>query len=134
MKLKELFEMSQAELVTAEHIIEKLFKSLKLDVVWTTHFKERVTDREESVSRAELTQAFKKLQRKYSKRLKDARDHKEEFVAVLKDLSSNLNIPFVIDFDKTNNQEKYVMRGITIMRKNPNDFKINAKGGEELKV
>lgn len=136
MKLKDIIiEMSMVDLRSAEYAIEGLFKELALDVVWSTHFKERILDREANMQAPELVDAFRKLKEKYGDRLQQARDDHERFVGVLKDISSELNIPFAIDFDRKDpRNNKYRMRGITIMRKQPTRFKTNIAGGEELKV
>lgn len=135
MKLKELYEMSYQDLRYAEQIIDRLFHDLGIDVEWSTHFVDRLEGREQDVTREELVLAFKKLREKYSRRLLSAKDRQREFVAVLKDMASDLNIPFSIDYNKVNPENnKYVMRGITIMRKNPRDFKTSHSGSPELKV
>lgn len=137
MKLIDLQEMSMQDLKDAERVIEYLFKNLHLDVVWTTHFIDRVSDggREEDVTKFELAGAFQKMRDKYGQRLLQARNNHKEFVAILKDLAADLNIPFAIDFDRKNPQNNtYRLRGITIMRKDPKAFKANASGGAELQV
>lgn len=135
MKLCDLHEMSMQDLRDAEYVIEFLFKDLGLDVVWTTHFKERIIGREADVTKFELAGAFQKLKQKYGERLRQARDNHREFIGVLKDIATELNIPFAIDFDRRNSRNnKYVLRGITIMRKDPNRFVANISGGAELKV
>jgi hypothetical protein len=135
MKLKDLYEMSMQDLKDAEHVIEYLFKDLGIDVIWTTHFKDRIQGREDDVTKFELAGAFQKMKQRYGDRLRAARDNHKEFVGVLKDLATELNIPFAIDFDRRNPlKNKYVLRGITIMRKDPNRFVANVSGGAELKV
>lgn len=135
MKLQDLYEMPMQDLRDAEYVIEYLFKDLGLDVVWSTHFKDRVQGREDNVTKFELIEAFKKMKQKYGDRLRTARDDHQHFVGVLKDLATELNIPFAIDFDRGNPlKNKYILRGITIMRKDPNRFVANVSGGAELKV
>lgn len=132
---KSLHEMSAQDLQDAERVIEYLFKDLKLDVVWTTHFKDRIQGREADVTKFELAGAFQKMKEKYGQRLTDARNSHQEFVGVLKDLATELNIPFAIDFDRRNSlNNKYKLRGITIMRKDPKRFVSNISGGAELSV
>lgn len=127
--------MSTQELRDSEYVIEWLFKDLKLDVVWSTHFVQRVTGREQNVQKQELVAAFQKLKEKYGSRLVQAQQNHEHFVAVLKDLSSELNIPFAVHFDKENpHKHKYTLYGITIMRKPPEKFVSNASGGQDLTV
>ncbi len=138
MLLRDLYEMSMQDLRDAERVIEWLFKDLKLDVVWTSHFVDRVTDqggREADVTKFELADAFKKMKERYGDRLIKARNNHKEFVAILKDMASDLNIPFAIDFDRrTPYNNKYRLRGITIMRKDPQKFRPNVSGGTELRV
>lgn len=135
MKVKDLFEMSYQDLRDAEYVIEYLFKDLGLDVVWTTHFIDRIEGREADVSKEELIGTFKKMKEKYGPRLLAAKDRHNEFVGILKDLATDLNIPFAIDFNKRNPaNNKYRLRGITIMRKDPRTFRSNMSGGVELRV
>lgn len=135
MKLQDLHEMSMQDLQDAERVIEYLFKHLNLDVVWTTHFKDRIQGRESDVTKFELAGAFQKMKEKYGERLLAARENHREFVGVLKDLATELNIPFAIDFDRKNSlNNKYKLRGITIMRKDPKTFVANVSGGTELRV
>jgi len=130
-----LHEMSAQDLQDAERVIEYLFKHLNLDVVWTTHFKDRIQGRESDVTKYELAGAFQKMKEKYGERLLAARENHREFVGVLKDLATELNIPFAIDFDRKNSlNNKYKLRGITIMRKDPKTFVANVSGGTELRV
>ena len=135
MKLKDLYEMSMQDLRDAERVIEYLFKDLGLDVVWSTHFKDRVQGREADVTKFELAGAFQKLKEKYGERLRAARNNHKEFLGILKDMATDLNIPFAVEFDHRNpRNNKYILRGITIMRKDPERFKTNVSGGTELRV
>lgn len=137
MHLSELLcEMSARDLQDATYAIEYLFKDLKLDVVWSNHFKQRVLqDREVAVQRTDVINAFSKLKAKYGDRLvKAQRDH-TMFTAVLKDMSTELNIPFSIHFDREDPyKHEYKLHIITIMRKPPAQFHTNAAGGDELYV
>lgn len=133
--LKQVIEMSQQQLQDAEYIIEWLFKDLQLDIIWSAHFKQRIEGREKDVRTDELISAFKKLKEKYGAQLIAAKNTREEFVGILKDLSTDLNIPFAIDFDKEKPpNHKYHLRGITIVRKDPKRFRANISGGIELRV
>lgn len=130
-----LGEMSMQELRDAEYVIEYLFKDLGIDVIWTTHFKDRIEGREADVTKFELAEAFKKMKERYGERLQAARDNHREFVGILKDMASELNIPFAVEFDRKNpRNNKYILRGITIMRKDPKRFRANVGGGTELRV
>lgn len=136
MLLQDLFEMSSRDLRDATYAVEWLFKDLKLDVVWSTHFQQRVMqDRETEVRHQDVIAAFSKLKAKYGPLLVQAqRDHKM-FTAVLKDLSTELNIPFSIHFHKDDPyKHQYKLHVITIMRKDPAKFKTNVAGGDVLVV
>jgi hypothetical protein len=134
MKLIDLFEMSTQDLRDTQRALEWLFDDLKLDVVISTHFQSRVLDnREQAVTKEEVINAFSKLKRKYGSLLVQAQHNHEHFVAVLKDMSTQLNIPFAIHFDH-DNVPTYKMHLITIMRKNPGNFKANNAGGQDLAV
>lgn len=133
MRIRQLYEMSLQDLKDAELAIEWLFKDLRLDVVWTNHFVQRVTGRESDVTKVELMSAFSKMKKLYGQRLQMAQHDHEHFVAVLKDLSTNLNIPFAVHFDSVG-RPKYTLSGITIMRKDPAKFHTNVSGGTELPV
>lgn len=135
MRLCDIKEMSVQDLYDAEHVIEWLFKDLNLDVVWTTHFTDRALGREFNIQKSEVINAFRKMKQKYGARLSYARDKHKEFIAVLKDLATDLNIPFSVDFSHEDpKNHKYKLRGITIMRKDPNKFRMNISGGQELRV
>jgi hypothetical protein len=117
MKLKHLFEMEYSDLRTTEDIISRMFKDLELDVSWTVHFKERAVNREEGITSVDLIAAFRKLKDKYGPVL------------------TELNIPFGIDFThKDPKKRKYLLRGITIMRKTPDKFFVLDKGTHIMKV
>lgn len=123
MKLYEL--KSPAEVVELEKQLDRLMRSVGLDVEFSRHFIERILGREKSVTIDEVVTAFEKLKAKYKKRLISAKK-KPDYEAVLKDFGNELNIVFGIDGPE--------MKAITIKQKNPNEFHINKQGGEELKV
>lgn len=135
MKVKDLYEMSAQDLRDAEYVIEYLFRDLKLDVVWSTHFTERILGRESNITKQQLIAAFQKLKTKYGAQLVAARDKHVEFIGILKDVAEELNIPFVINFSKINSSgNKYILRGITIMQKDTTKFVSNLSGGSDLPV
>lgn len=123
MKLYEL--KSPAEVVELEKQLDKLMSTVGLDVEFSKHFIERILGREKRVTIDEVVTAFEKLKAKYKKRLLSAKK-KPDYEAVLKDFGNDLNIVFGIDGGE--------MTAVTIKQKNPDEFHINTKGGEELKV
>jgi hypothetical protein len=123
MKLNEL--KSPAEVTELEKQLDKLFRPLGLDVEFSRHFVERILQREKAVTIEEVTTAFSKLKKKYKNRLLKAKK-KQDYEAILKDFSNEINVVFSIDGDE--------MTAITIKSKDPSQFHANKKGGEELKV
>ena len=134
----QVVEMSMQELRTAESLIERFFRDLNIDVQWSKHFVVRVLDggREENVTVPELAEAFAKMKRKYGQQLQQAREQGRDFLAVLQDLGTKLNIVFDIDFHPGSQAlpHKYVLHGITLMRKNPREFRPNQRGTTVLRV
>ena len=123
MKLYEL--QTPAEVQELENQLDQLMYPVGLDVTFTRHFMERLLGREKPVTVMEIVEAFYKLKKRYKKRLLQAKKT-GDYEAVLKDLSSDLNIVFAIHGDE--------MVNVTIKRKDPRQFRLNIKGGEELKV
>jgi len=123
MKLVEL--QAPEELQKLEQMLDYMFRSLGLNVEFSRHFAERLLGREKSVTIQEIVVAFDQLRKKYKNRLLSAKK-KGHYEAVLKDFGADLNIVFGINGNE--------LSGITIMRKNPNQFHTNTNGGDELKV
>lgn len=121
-----LFELkSPAEVQELESQLDTLMSSVGLDVKFSRHFVERILGREKRVTVDEVVDSFQRLKSKYKKRLLSAKK-KEDYEAVLKDFSNDINVVFGIDGP--------VLNAITIKHKDPNEFHINKQGGEELKV
>ena len=131
-----LNEMPESDLQRAELAIDNMFRQLGLDVQFAQHFKNRVLDngseaRDTDVTAKEIFKAFNSLKIKYGQKLINAKHNKAEFVAILKDMSTNLNIPFVIDYDRAYNG-LHKLKATTLMRKR--NFVPNKDGGEILPV
>ena len=117
-----VFEQEQCALYTQEQLkdLEKfadhLLKKWNIDIEFSKHFNERMSDSRNSpcIKLSELQQLFKKISIDHGEKIKSQNDHQ----AVLKDIQSSLNLPFVIDI--TNNHQSQVTMK-TIMRKK--DFK-----------
>lgn len=120
MKLKEIvIEMSFANVVNLENQVTQLFNDIGLRVQFSKHFKDRVDNnygRESSVTEDEILKMFLQLKRRYGRQLFNAKNRPKEFIGLLKDASTNLNIPFSIDYDKVYNG-LHKLNAITIMRK-----------------
>lgn len=137
-----LNELSYTDSVDLERELDRMFYALGLDIEFSQHFLNRVLDdgqkgrrdsdhnsasRDTDVSKEEIVDAFSELKRKHGRRLYQAKNNPEKFVAVLKDVSSDLNIPFSIDYDRVN-KKMHELRAITLMRKK----NFHAKGGDAV--
>ena len=106
--------ISTEQLVAVEEYADKLFRELGLDVEFSKHFKERVKDpiNEKPITAAELIGLFKRAYQKSGKKIADMPPNAE---AVLKDMRTDINTPFVIEYDRRNGELDLVLK--TIMRK-----------------
>ncbi len=118
MKIKDIIteEVTQNQLDGVERFADALWGKLGIDVNFTKHFIERVNDdrNKKPITAAELIRLFKKEYERYGKTIAGLDDRDE---AVMKDLLTNINLPFVIN--DRNNQQQLVAK--TVMRKA--DFK-----------
>jgi hypothetical protein len=87
---------------------------LDLDVSFSRHFKDRVNDprNKKPITSAELIGLFKRAYEKSGKKISEMPPSAE---AVIQDMRTDLNTPFVIEYDKRNKELDLVMK--TILRK-----------------
>jgi len=111
-------DVTQADLNQLEQFADKLFGKVGIDVEFTRHFLDRVNDERnrKPITPAELTRLFKQEYKRYGKPIAKMGPDKE---AVMKDLQTNLNLPFALVYDRQNNELDLIAK--TIMRKD--DFK-----------
>jgi hypothetical protein len=114
------------DLRNLEMYADMLFKNFNIDVEFTKHFFERVNDKrnKKQITFSELANMFRKAYRKHGQRISKFPDGAE---AVLKDMASDLNIPFAIVWDSLQNEFDLVTK--SIMRKK--NFKTRS---QELRV
>ena len=112
-------EVSQKQIDDLEKFADRLLAKFKVDVEFTKHFKDRMNDKRNSpeIKVVELQKLFKKIQKNKAKNIQG----NAGLEAVLKDLSSDLNLPVVI---KQKGDEIELVNK-TIMRKP--DFKTTSK-------
>jgi tagatose-1,6-bisphosphate aldolase len=125
MKIHELFEdITPSELNYVEQIADAFWNKLGIDVKFTRHFMDRVNDprNRTPITADELIQLFKKEYQMYGKDIAELGANAE---AVMKDLISKINLPFVIA--GSGKSKQLVTK--TVMRKN--NFKTP---GAEYKV
>lgn len=114
-KFSELREqVSKSDLDGVEKFADRLFAKVGIDVEFTRHFLDRVNDErnKKQITTAELTRLFKQTYNKHGKKIPQLGPDAE---AVLKDMRTDINIPFIIKWDKTSQEFELVAK--TIMRK-----------------
>ena len=121
MKLKRILNeiilegrLTYSDLRSIEKYVDLYFNKLGLDVEFTKHFLDRVNDprNKKQITSNELTDMFKDLYTKYGTQITK---HPDNFNAVIKDIQTDINCPFVINFDTRENDIDLVMK--TVMRK-----------------
>lgn len=106
--------LSEDELKQIEATADEYFKRLGLDIEFTRHFKERVNDRRNKnpITAEELSDILDDVFKRYGLKLRDLAN---DYEAVFKDLSTDINSPFVINYNKRKDKIEIIMK--TIMRK-----------------
>ena len=115
MKINELDKnagVTQQQLDALENVLDRVFGNVGIDVEFTRHFLDRVNDvrNVKPISIKELGMLFKKEFVKYGKPIAQLGPDAE---AVMKDLSSDINIPFALNW----NGEELELVAKTVMRK-----------------
>jgi hypothetical protein len=107
-------EVSQSQLKELEKYLDQLFKILNVDVSFTKHFLDRVNDSRNGkpITVDELQLLFKKTIQKYGKRIPALGPDAE---AVLNDMQTQINLPFVLKWDRDSEELDLVAK--TVMRK-----------------
>ena len=107
-------DVTQSQLNDIEKYEDRLFKSVNIDVNFTRHFVDRVNDRrnEKPISTSELTRLFKQTYKKHGKKIPKMGDDAQ---AVIQDMQTDINMPFVLAYDDRNKELDLVAK--TIMRK-----------------
>lgn len=98
MKLKDILnEMTRAQLDRVEDVVNALWKELDVDITFSHHFFTRLNDPRENpqpITPKELITLFLKQYRAHGYEIANYDSGKE---AVLTDIVSRLNIPFVVN-------------------------------------
>jgi len=114
--------LTQSELDQLEVFADRLFAKVGIDVEFTRHFLDRVNDERnvKQITASELTRLFKQEYKRWGKPIAQMGPDSE---AVLKDLATDVNIPFALRWDKENNELDLIAK--TVMRKK--NFKTSNK-------
>ena len=110
-------DISKSDLDQVEKYADRLFAAVGIDIEFTRHFLDRVNDsrNKKPINQAELIRLFRLTYKKYGKRISKMGDDAQ---AVIHDMETDVNMPFVLNLDK-NNMIDLVAK--TVMRKK--DFK-----------
>jgi homoserine dehydrogenase len=107
-------EVTKKDLDGVERFADKLFAAVGIDVNFTRHFLDRVNDErnKKPINTAELTRLFKQTYKKHGKKIPKLGDDAQ---AVIHDMETDINMPFVLKYD--NRTQEFDLVAKTIMRK-----------------
>jgi len=106
-------DITKSDLDQIEKYADKLFAAVGIDVEFTRHFLDRANDErnKKPISTAELIGLFKKTYKKHGKKIPAMGPDAQ---AVIKDMKTDINVPFVLNIDR-NGMLDLVAK--TVMRK-----------------
>ena len=107
-------EVSKKELKGVEKYADKIFAALGIDVDFTKHFTDRVNDtrNKKPINASELIRLFKQTYKKHGKTIASLGNKAQ---AVINDMMTDINTPFVLKWNQGDGMLHLVMK--TIMRK-----------------
>ena len=126
MRLYEIAGVSQQVLDQVEAYADRIFGKLGVNVEFTTHFLDRLNDerhQEKPITAAELIKLFREVYKKHGRQIANLPDESQ---SVMKDMSTDINMPFVLKWVKGGRADLVAK---TILRKH--DFKTS---NQEFKV
>ena len=128
-------EITSADLQKLEFYADKIFRSVGIDVEFTRHFLDRAND-ERNVRQITLPELAVLFRDEYSKWGKKIAQLGPDAEAVMKDMRSDINIPFALNWDSRNQELDLVAK--TVMRKKnfrtPNpEFPVESRKPNQLR-
>ncbi len=110
----ELMSVTAVDIQQLEQFADRIFANVGIDVEFTKHFKDRVNSERNAkpIVPAELTRLFKQERKRYGKPIAQMGPDSE---AVMRDLQTDINVPFALTYDKDNDELDLIAK--TIMRK-----------------
>ena len=110
-------DVTKSDLDQIEKYADKLFAAVGIDVEFTRHFLDRVNDErnKKPINTAELIRLFRLTYKKYGKKIPKMGPDAQ---AVIHDMETDINMPFVLNVDRSGMLD---MVAKTVMRKK--DFK-----------
>ena len=111
-------KITPSDLEALETFADRIFGKVGIDVEFTRHFLDRVNDARNGtqITASELTRLFKQEYKKWGQPIAQMGPDQE---AVMKDLATDINMPFALVWDKENEELDLIVK--TVMRKK--DFK-----------
>ena len=109
-----LMAVTSVDIKNLEKFADRIFGQVGIDVEFTRHFLDRVNDERngEPIVPAELTRLFKQEHKRWGKPIAQMGPDSE---AVMRDLQTNINMPFALVWDNDNDELDLIAK--TIMRK-----------------
>ena len=106
--------ITKAQLGQLERLLDQLFQKVGLDIEFTRHFFDRVNDRRNRVqiTTDELGAIFKEVHQRHASAIKG---HGKDWEAVITDLNTDINVPFVLNWNAHKGMLELVTK--TVMRK-----------------
>ena len=110
-------DVTKSDLDQVEKYADKLFAAVGIDVEFTRHFLDRVNDErnKKPINTAELVRLFRLTYKKYGKKIPKMGADAQ---AVIHDMETDINMPFVLNIDRSGMLDLVAK---TVMRKK--DFK-----------
>lgn len=110
---REQRKITRRDLEELERMLDAVFHRVGIDIEFTRHFLERVNHvrNKEQITLRELQEMFMATFRQHSRKL---RQYGDRYTAVLVDLNSQINIPFVLEWNSST--EMLELRNKTVMR------------------
>ena len=107
-------QVTSKQLKSLEVVLDKVFANIGMDIEFTKHFIQRINDprNKEQITVKELAILFKKEYIRWGKKIAQMGPDAE---AVMKDLSSDINVPFKLEWNNQTKELELVAK--TIMRK-----------------
>ena len=109
-----LMSVTAVDIQQLEQFADRIFANVGIDVEFTKHFKDRVNSERNAkpIVPAELTRLFKQERKRYGKPIAQMGPDSE---AVMRDLQTDINVPFALTYDKDNDELDLIAK--TVMRK-----------------
>lgn len=110
-----------AELSALERVLDRMYEKINIDVEFSKHFFDRVNDarNKKQITINELAAIFQKAYQKYKDLFKkegeDMKMSHGDWQAVLNDITTDINLPFVIQWNERTQEIELVSK--TVMRK-----------------